>query len=192
MQEYIARGYTSGGTRDRRIQGKRRRGEIPVHSYGYREAIYRGYSSGPEKIQDYEVSAGRNGSSRRGTATGMRTTVSYFGPCCAKERTYTTPGSGRKWYINSRTALRRKTRGNNWLASSCVPKKPGTEEFKDCIKACRNRSKEILHSIQFVYTNAFTEGMNNNIKVLKRIASGYRNQIHFRARILSVYGKKPA
>ena len=69
---------------------------------------------------------------------------------------------------------------------------PGTEEFKDCIKACRNRSTGILHSIRFVCTNAFTEGMNNNSKVLKRIACGCRNQIHFRARILSFCGKKPA
>ena len=56
---------------------------------------------------------------------------------------------------------------------------PGMEEFEDCIKACRNRSTEILPSIRFVCTNAFTEGMNNNSKVLKRIACGYRNQIHF-------------
>ena len=70
--------------------------------------------------------------------------------------------------------------------------KLGMEEFKDCIKACHNWSTEILHSIQFVYTNAFTKGMNNSSNVLKRIACGCRNQIHFRARILSLYGKKPA
>ena len=79
-----------------------------------------------------------------------------------------------------------------WISFFLCAEELGMEEFKDCIKACRNRSTEILHSIRFVCTNAFTEGMNNNIKVLKRIACGYRNQIHFRARILSFCGKKPA
>ena len=77
-----------------------------------------------------------------------------------------------------------------WISFFLYAEKPGTEECNDCIKACHNWSTEILHSIRFVCTNAFTEGMNNNIKVLKRIAYGYRNQIHFRARILSFCGKK--
>ncbi|WP_419029714.1 transposase, partial [Megasphaera massiliensis] len=34
-----------------------------------------------------------------------------------------------------------------------------------------------------VYSNGFTEGMNNKIKVLKRVAFGFRNFERFRARI---------
>ena len=48
------------------------------------------------------------------------------------------------------------------------------------------------NSFKYRYTNAFTEGMNNNIKVLKRIAYGYRNFNNFRNRILCVYGKATA
>ena len=65
-------------------------------------------------------------------------------------------------------------------------------EFKDCITAMHNWSKSILNSFKYRYTNAFTEGMNNNIKVLKRIAYGYRNFNNFRNRILCVYGKATA
>ena len=53
-------------------------------------------------------------------------------------------------------------------------------EFANCIKAMHNWSASILNSFRYKYTNAFTEGMNNNIKVLKRIAYGYRNFENFR------------
>jgi len=56
-------------------------------------------------------------------------------------------------------------------------------EFTECIKAMHNWSKSILNTFKHKYTNAFTEGMNNNIKVLKRIAYGYRNFDNFRNRI---------
>jgi transposase len=34
------------------------------------------------------------------------------------------------------------------------------------------------------YTNSFIEGLNNKIKVIKRISFGYRTFIHFKARIM--------
>ena len=47
------------------------------------------------------------------------------------------------------------------------------------------------------YTNGVIEGINNKIKVIKRIAFGYRSFYHFRNRILIMYnlislGKKSA
>ena len=42
----------------------------------------------------------------------------------------------------------------------------------------------ILNSFETAYTNGFTEGTNNTIKVLKRNAFGYRNFNRFRNRIL--------
>lgn len=63
-------------------------------------------------------------------------------------------------------------------------------EFTACITAIHNWSKSILNSFRYRYTNAFTEGMNNNIKVLKRIAYGYRNFESFRRRILCVCNSK--
>lgn len=45
-----------------------------------------------------------------------------------------------------------------------------TGEQEDCLRVYGNWSTEILHSIQSVYTAIFKEGMNNNLKVLKRTA----------------------
>ncbi|MGL4372491.1 MAG: transposase, partial [Turicibacter sp.] len=36
------------------------------------------------------------------------------------------------------------------------------------------------------YTNGILEGINNKIKVIKRIAFGYRSFYHFKARILII------
>ena len=65
-------------------------------------------------------------------------------------------------------------------------------EFRDCITAMHHWNGSILNSFRYPYTNALTEGMNNNIKVLKRIAYGYRNFDNFRRRILCLYGKRAA
>lgn len=57
-------------------------------------------------------------------------------------------------------------------------------DFADCIKAFDNWFEEILNSKLTSYTNAFTEGKNNKIKVIKRNAFGYKNFERFRNRIL--------
>lgn len=59
-------------------------------------------------------------------------------------------------------------------------------EFRDCITAMHHWSGSILNSFRYPYTNALTEGMNNNIKLLKRIAYGYRNFDNFRRRPLLI------
>ena len=43
---------------------------------------------------------------------------------------------------------------------------------------------EILNSFDCVFTNGFTEGCNNKIKVIKRVSFGVRNFDYFRNRIL--------
>ena len=58
------------------------------------------------------------------------------------------------------------------------------KEFEPLYSVLRNWSKYILNSFDCAYTNGFTEGCNNKIKVLKRIAFGYRNFSNFRQRIL--------
>ena len=57
-------------------------------------------------------------------------------------------------------------------------------EFKDCVNAFLNWFHYILNSKLTPLTNAFTEGMNNKIKVLKRNAYGFHNFHRFRNRIL--------
>lgn len=59
-------------------------------------------------------------------------------------------------------------------------------EFYDCFKTFTNWQKEILNSFDVPYTNGYTEGINNKIKVIKRNAYGLRNFERFRNRILHV------
>ena len=40
----------------------------------------------------------------------------------------------------------------------------------------------ILNTFEYPYSNGFTEGCNNQIKVLKRTGYGYRNSNQFRKR----------
>lgn len=56
----------------------------------------------------------------------------------------------------------------------------------DCGNTMVHWSKGILNSFDCSYTNGFTEGVNNKIKVLKRNAYGYRNFPRFRNRILHI------
>lgn len=60
------------------------------------------------------------------------------------------------------------------------------DEFKPCTRMLRNWSEYILNSFDCRYTNGYTEGVNNSIKALKRIAYGYRNFDNFRTRILHI------
>lgn len=60
------------------------------------------------------------------------------------------------------------------------------EEFNDCIKAYRHWFSGIVESFSVPYTNGFTEGKNNKIKVLKRNAFGFRNFSNFSKRILLI------
>ena len=60
------------------------------------------------------------------------------------------------------------------------------KEFNEVIKTFRNWSNEITNSKETEITNAYTEGINNKIKVLKRNAFGYRNFERFRNRILHI------
>lgn len=62
----------------------------------------------------------------------------------------------------------------------------GLPEFNDCFKTFTNWQKEILNSFDCPYTNGYTEGVNNKIKVIKRNAYGIRNFKRFRNRILHV------
>lgn len=57
-------------------------------------------------------------------------------------------------------------------------------EFGDCTRACHNWFREILNALDAPWTNGFTEGCNNKIKVLKRVCFGVRNFQNFRKRIL--------
>ncbi len=60
------------------------------------------------------------------------------------------------------------------------------EEFDKCSRTIFNWQKYILNSFTCTYTNGYTEGVNNKIKVLKRNAYGVRNFWRFKNRIMHV------
>ena len=66
----------------------------------------------------------------------------------------------------------------------------GLNEYVKCSNTMINWQYGILNSFEYPYTNGFTEGCNNKIKVLKRNAYGYRNFRRFRNRILHIFNYK--
>ena len=64
-------------------------------------------------------------------------------------------------------------------------------EFKACRKMLHNWKPYILNAFDYHLSNGFTEGCNNAIKALKRVAFGFRNFNTFRARILLSFEPYP-
>lgn len=60
----------------------------------------------------------------------------------------------------------------------------GLEEFNNCFEMINRWQPYILRAFSLGYSNGFTEGCNNKIKVLKRNCYGVRNFNRFRNRIL--------
>ena len=80
-----------------------------------------------------------------------------------------------------------KTALSEWIncAFDC-----GIDRFKKCAQTMINWMTGILNSFSIPVTNGFTEGCNNKIKVLKRIAFGYQNFHRFRNRILHIFSNQ--
>ena len=70
---------------------------------------------------------------------------------------------------------------SSWISHA---QSSGIKKFSNCANTITRRSVGILNSFDYPYTNGFTEGANNKIKVLKRNAYGFRNSNRFRNRIL--------
>lgn len=76
----------------------------------------------------------------------------------------------------------------NWIE---LCKESKIEEMIEASKTIENWIKYIANSfIDERYTNGFTEGINNKIKVIKRNAFGYKNFKFFRKRILYIFNNK--
>jgi len=84
-------------------------------------------------------------------------------------------------FVDSKDLYEAKKNLQAWymFAGSCDLK-----EFDRCVNTISNWEKYILNSFTCPYTNGYTEGVNNKIKVLKRNAYGVRNFDRFRNRIL--------
>lgn len=78
---------------------------------------------------------------------------------------------------------------SKWILSA---QNSSIQEYLSCSNTLINWQKGILNSFDVPYSNGFTEGCNNKIKVLKRNAYGYRNFERFRKRILHMFSYKNA
>lgn len=72
----------------------------------------------------------------------------------------------------------------NWILMAENSEIP---QFVQCASTYLHWSTGILNTFDAPFTNGFTEGCNNKIKVLKRNAYGYRNFKRFRNRILHMF-----
>jgi len=84
-------------------------------------------------------------------------------------------------FMNSSSSSQAKERLRIFRAHAFVAELP---EFSACLTMLKNWESFILNSFDCPFSNGFTEGVNNKIKVLKRIAFGYRSFRNFRIRIL--------
>ena len=66
------------------------------------------------------------------------------------------------------------------------PDKNLSESMVKTIRTLKKHEQTICNSLEYPYSNGVVEGTNNLIKVIKRIAFGYRNYHNFRARILLI------
>ena len=85
------------------------------------------------------------------------------------------------WLLESKSREEARERLFIWYkeVESCnIP------EFKSAYRAIKNWEKYILNSFEVPYSNGYTEGTNNKIKVIKRNAFGLRNFERMRTRIL--------
>ena len=86
--------------------------------------------------------------------------------------------------MKSKDLAEAKKRMFNWMMHAQTAALP---EFEDCIKTYINWQTEILNAFKYGYTNGFTEGCNNRIKVIKRTGYGLQNFKRFRLCILHVF-----
>jgi len=89
-------------------------------------------------------------------------------------------------FMRSKNRHEAAERLRNWILLAELSNLP---EFKASITAIHNWDQYILNAFEYPYTNGFTEGCNNKIKVLKRVSFGVRNFPRFRNRILHIMNK---
>lgn len=81
---------------------------------------------------------------------------------------------------------------NNWINEL---KDSRNKEFKNLVGMFINWKKEIINSLirfgEKKLHNGYIEGINNKIKVIKRISYGYTNFTHFRNRIMYIVNGNP-
>ena len=85
---------------------------------------------------------------------------------------------------DSKSPEKAKKLMNEWILIAQNSRLP---EYQKCSKTLQQWASSIFNTFDYPYSNGFTEGCNNKIKVLKRNAYGYRNFDRFRKRILHMF-----
>ena len=62
-----------------------------------------------------------------------------------------------------------------------------SEKMKQVIKTYKKYEEYIINSLKYLYSNGICEGINNKIKLIKRIAYGFRNFENFKLKIFYVF-----
>lgn len=83
--------------------------------------------------------------------------------------------------VNNRAYARRKI--NQWIEDTHQNNLFYYDKF---VKTLENWKQEILNYFISKTTNGFVEGLNNKVKLLKRIGFGFTNFEHFKLRILQI------
>lgn len=91
--------------------------------------------------------------------------------------------------LDCQNRIEAKSKLVRWIENAADSDIPA---FQKCAGTMRRWMTGILNSFDSPYTNGFTEGCNNKIKVLKRNAYGYRNFKRFRNRILHIFSAQRA
>ncbi len=68
--------------------------------------------------------------------------------------------------------------------------KLNTKCFDDSLSVFSNWEKEIANSFDYNYTNAYVEGTNQKVKLMKRISYGYTNLNRTKKRLMIILGKR--
>ena len=98
----------------------------------------------------------------------------------------------KEWFfaiLDNENAEKAKKDLTTWLNSVHTS---DLQPFKRCVNTFFHWKCGIVNSFDAPYTNGFTEGCNNKIKVLKRNAYGYRRFDRFRNRILHIFSHQNA
>lgn len=84
-------------------------------------------------------------------------------------------------FMDSKSSDNDKPKLRKFIISAQVSQ---LKEFNVALTMLGNWSRYILNASDCPYSNGFTEGSNNKIKVIKRNGYGFRNFENFRNRIL--------
>lgn len=69
-------------------------------------------------------------------------------------------------------------------------KKINTNCFNDALNVFSNWEIDIANAFDYYYTNAYVEGTNQKVKLMKRISYGYTNLDRTKKRLMIIFGKR--